>query len=182
VDRDGKTVFTHEPETRRAVSQETARFVDDILNGVIQSGTGTRAKLPDGRPAAGKTGTTSDYADAWFVGYTPQLSTAVWMGSPSGTADKMNNVGGIRVTGGSYPARIWEAYMAPAMAGLPKTGFEAPPEPAKGTYLHIAGEPDRKHAPRRTTTTSTPEATVPGPDPGGDGGNGRVKPGKSGRG
>jgi len=178
LDRDGRSILKHEPETHRAVSPETARFVDDILNGVIQSGTGTRAKLPDGRPAAGKTGTTSDYADAWFVGYTPQLSTAVWMGSPSGTADKMKNVGGIRVTGGSYPARIWEAYMAPAMDGLPKTGFLPPPEAGKGTYLHITGEPDRKPATRRTTTTSTPESTPPGNDQGA-GGDGRVKPGRS---
>jgi len=59
---------------------------------------------------AGKTGTSENYADAWFVGYTPALSTAVWMGSPSGEVP-MRNVGGIDVIGGSYPARIWHSFM-----------------------------------------------------------------------
>src|SRR5207253_4561874 len=152
-DRDGKVIFEHEPETHRAVSVQTARTVNQILQGVITSGTGTRARFADRRPAAGKTGTTSNYADAWFVGYTPQLSTAVWMGSPTGTEDKMTNVGGIRVTGGSYPARIWQAYMGPAMADLEPLGFIEPPEPDKGVYLHIAGESDRKPVKRTTTTT-----------------------------
>jgi penicillin-binding protein 1A len=155
LDRNGKRVFEQEPERHRAVSATTARYVNDILSGVIEGGTGTRAKFADGRPAAGKTGTTSDYADAWFVGYTPQLSTAVWMGSPVGTADKMKNVGGIRVTGGSYPARIWQAYMGPALEGVEELGFKDPPPPPKGTYLHIEGEPDRKPAVRRPTTTTT---------------------------
>ena len=153
VDRDGKVLFHEKPVTRRAVSIETARLVNDILSGVITSGTGTRARFPDGRPAAGKTGTTSDYADAWFVGYTPQLSTAVWMGSPSGTADKMNNLGGIRVTGGSYPARIWQAFMGPALAELDPIDFVPPDEVPKGEYLHIEGEPDQ---PPATTTTTQP--------------------------
>jgi penicillin-binding protein 1A len=185
LDRDGTSIFRHEPETRRAVSATTARFVNDILSGVITSGTGTRAQFADHRPAAGKTGTTSDYADAWFVGYTPQLSTAVWMGSPVGTADKMKNVGGIRVTGGSYPARIWQAYMGPAMAALDPLGFIAPPDAPKGTYLHIDGEPDRSTAPRRVTTTSTTQATSTDPGTGGPGpgpGDHKGKPPKPGNG
>ncbi len=70
----------------------------DVMSGVVSGGTATAARFPDGRPAAGKTGTTSDYSDAWFAGYVPQLATAVWMGSPEGNVP-MRNVGGIRVTG-----------------------------------------------------------------------------------
>jgi penicillin-binding protein 1A len=164
LDRDGATIYEHEPETHRAISTRTARLVTSILEGVIESGTGTRARFADRRRAAGKTGTTSEYADAWFVGYTPQLSTAVWMGSPTGTADKMRNVGGIRVTGGSYPARIWQAYMGPAMEGEDPLEFPEPPDVPKGEYLHIEGEPTR--APTSTTTSTTEK---PSKDDGDDG-------------
>jgi len=180
VDRDGEVIFHHEPELQRAVSADTARTVNEILTGVVTSGTGTRARFADRRPTAGKTGTTSNYADAWYVGYTAQLSTAVWMGSPTGTEDKMTNVGGIRVTGGSYPARIWQAYMGPAMEGLEHIAFEDPPEPEKGEYLHIEGEPERPPA-RSTTTTTAPtspttvvgdyDETQPDPPDGGDAGD-----------
>ena len=172
-DREGKVLVRHEPETRRAVSVDTARTVNQILSGVITRGTGTRARFSDSRPAAGKTGTTSNYADAWFVGYTRQLSTAVWMGSPTGTEDKMTNVGGIRVTGGSYPARIWQAFMGPAMSGLEHLGFPDPEEAAeKGEYLHIEGEPDKPRRPRPATTTTVPaEPTDDGGGTGNDGGD-----------
>jgi penicillin-binding protein 1A len=177
LDRNGKVVFHQRPQTHRAVTARTARFVNDILTGVITGGTGTRARFPDHRPAAGKTGTTSDYADAWFVGYTPQLSTAVWMGSPSGTADKMKNVGGVRVTGGTYPARIWQAYMGPALADVEPEAFQEPPEAPKGTYLHIEGEPTRAPI-RRTATTTTTAAVEPGGGGGGTGDGGTTHPGK----
>jgi 1A family penicillin-binding protein len=177
LDRDGEVIFHHEPKTRRALSEGTARWMNEILTGVVSGGTGTKARFADRRPAAGKTGTTSNYADAWFVGYTPQLSTAVWMGSPTGTENKMTNVGGIRVTGGSYPARIWQAFMGPAMEGLEPLGFQQPPEAERGEYLHIEGEPDRAPAPRPTTTTSTPapdttEDTKPPKPPDDDDGRG----------
>jgi membrane peptidoglycan carboxypeptidase len=166
-DRDGKVLVRHEPETHRAISEQTARTVNQILSGVITKGTGTRARFADGRPAAGKTGTTSNYADAWFVGYTPLLWTAVWMGSPIGTEDKMTNVGGIRVTGGSYPARIWQAFMGPAMEGLDPIAFPAPEEEAeKGEYLHIEGEPDKPRPRPKPTTTVPAEPTDGGTDPG----------------
>jgi penicillin-binding protein 1A len=78
---------------------------------------------------AGKTGTAQNHQDAWFVGYTPQLATAVWMGDVNGERP-MLGIGGINVTGGSYPARIWHDFMASAHAGLPIVAFPAPaPEP-----------------------------------------------------
>ena len=73
-------------------------------------GTGTRAALPD-RPAAGKTGTTENYGDAWFVGYTPQLVTAVWVGYPNKLVPMTNQFHGDPVAGGTYPAMIWKTFM-----------------------------------------------------------------------
>ncbi len=110
----------------RAISEATARTATDVMQGVVGAGTATAARFPDGRPAAGKTGTTSDYSDAWFVGYVPQLATAVWMGSAGGDVP-MRYVGGVQVTGGSYPAQIWQAFMGPAMAGQPVVPFPPPP-------------------------------------------------------
>ena len=84
VAADGTVLFDLSTrEVRRVMSPETARAVNDTLGAVIADGTGTDADI--GRPAAGKTGTTNDYVDAWFVGYTPQLATAVWVGHPEGS-------------------------------------------------------------------------------------------------
>jgi penicillin-binding protein 1A len=91
---------------------------------VISHGTGTAANI--GRPEAGKTGTNQEYRDAWFVGYTPQLVTAVWMGDPKGQTP-MFNVGGIRVTGGSYPAQVWHDFMLAAMANQEVLDWPKPP-------------------------------------------------------
>ncbi|MDQ3306163.1 MAG: transglycosylase domain-containing protein, partial [Actinomycetota bacterium] len=115
VDQEGTVLLTGASEGTQAISEAAARLTTEVLEGVVSGGTATRARFADRRPVAGKTGTTSAYSDAWFVGYTPQLSTAVWMGSPSGNVE-MTNVGGVRVTGGSYPAKIWQAYMGPALA------------------------------------------------------------------
>jgi penicillin-binding protein 1A len=78
-----------------------------------------------GHPVAGKTGTAENYHDAWFVGYSPQVATAVWMGNASGEV-AMRNIRGINVVGGSFPARIWRAYMTVALAGLPAVSFVPP--------------------------------------------------------
>ncbi|MEJ5256540.1 MAG: transglycosylase domain-containing protein [Acidimicrobiales bacterium] len=90
----------------------------DILRGVIEGGTGRRANI--GRPAAGKTGTTDNNTDIWFVGYTPQLATAVWMGH----ADGQRSLG--NVFGGDTAARTWAAFMRPAHEGLPVLDFPVP--------------------------------------------------------
>jgi len=115
-DRDGKVVFEHRPKTSRAVSEKEAGVLTGALRGVVEEGTGTAARI--GRPLAGKTGTTDNYGNAWFIGYVPQLSTAVWVGRPEGDVP-MRNVRGINVTGGSFPARIFGRYMSAAMAGEP---------------------------------------------------------------
>ena len=166
-DRSGKVIFRHEDHPRRAISTETAREVIDVMKGTIASGTGTAARFPDRRPAAGKTGTTADYGDAWFVGYTRQLSTAVWVGSPIGRVE-MRNVGGRRVTGGSYPALIWQAFMGPAHEGLPILDWEKPEFVGKGVALKVPGEKPTRRRVRPSTTTvpgtspsTTPSETTP---------------------
>jgi penicillin-binding protein 1A len=84
--------------------------MNEMLMGVVNNGTGGAARI--GRPVAGKTGTTSDYRDAWFIGFTPELVTGVWVGNDDNTAMK-------KVTGGMLPARIWHDFMQPALAGDP---------------------------------------------------------------
>jgi membrane peptidoglycan carboxypeptidase len=123
------------------LSPQVSRVANLALQEVITSGTGTAARLPGLRPAAGKTGTAQNHQDAWFVGYTPQLATAVWMGSPVGEVP-MDNVGGAPVTGGSYPAQIWRAYTAAALAGDPVIGFPAPDPKQfpKPRFLRVPGE------------------------------------------
>ncbi|SDF23986.1 transglycosylase domain-containing protein [Sporolituus thermophilus] len=117
VDRNGKVLEQHTRREKIVVNERTAYLLTDMLRGVITHGTGTGANI--GRPAAGKTGTTSDYKDAWFVGYTPDLVAAVWMGY-----DNDGYLGGI--TGGSIPASIWRTFMSSALAKYPVRDFVAP--------------------------------------------------------
>jgi 1A family penicillin-binding protein len=115
-----------EPEQKRvegAVSAGNTYLISKVLEQVIQRGTGRAAAI--GRPAAGKTGTTNDYGDAWFVGYTPDLVAAVWVGYPKGRIP-MTSVHGIRVFGGTFPAQIWRAFMMRALDGVPPRGFKIP--------------------------------------------------------
>ncbi len=115
-----------EPEQERvpgAVTAGNAYLLNKVLEQVITRGTGRAANI--GRPAAGKTGTTNDYGDAWFVGYTPQLVTAVWVGYPQGRVP-MTNVHGIRVYGGTFPAQIWRNFMSAALADSPVQRFKIP--------------------------------------------------------
>ncbi|MGH9004661.1 MAG: transglycosylase domain-containing protein, partial [Acidimicrobiia bacterium] len=123
--RSGRPVIDEPPKPERRVSAALAWQVNDILKGVITGGTGTAANI--GRPEAGKTGTNQEYRDAWFVGYTPQLVTAVWMGDPK-EQTPMLNVGGIRVTGGSYPAQVWHDFMLAAMANQQVLDWQKPPD------------------------------------------------------
>jgi len=145
VSRHGRTLFENRPEPERRISAALAYQVTDVLKGVVQHGTGTAAAI--GRPVAGKTGTTQDYRDAWFVGYTPQLATAVWMGYP-GREVPMLDVGGIRVTGGSYPARIWHDFMAAAMAGQPSLDWQRPPGTLGFTVLPPVSQQPRDQGTR----------------------------------
>ncbi|MEY2404131.1 MAG: penicillin-binding protein [Acidimicrobiaceae bacterium] len=122
---DGRTVYEPHPKTAPAMKPDTAHLVDFVLQQVIARGTGTAAKLD--RPVAGKTGTTENNGDAWFAGYTPNYAAVVWMGYPEGNSKPMDNVHGVAVTGGTFPAQIWKKFMTGALADVPVAEFPAPP-------------------------------------------------------
>lgn len=150
-DADGETIFEVEKGPgEQVIKPGTARAVNHALQEVIADGTGTGAQI--GRPAAGKTGTTQDYGDAWFAGYTPNYTAVVWMGYPEGPAHRMEDVHGRSVTGGSFPAEIWKRFMDAALAGVPPKDF--PEAPAA-----LLGRP--KDQPRPPTTDpSSPTTSV----------------------
>lgn len=113
TDRAGNVVLAPVREDRRVLAPSIAKTASAMLHDVVERGTGQAAKLPVW--AAGKTGTTQAYRDAWFVGWADGLCTAVWVGYREGQVS-MTNVHGIKVTGGSFPARIWQRFMSRALA------------------------------------------------------------------
>lgn len=118
VDRNGNVLEDHSGnvESKQVVSESEVHKLTAVLEEVISQGTGGNAYI--GRPAAGKTGTTDDEHDAWFVGYTPELVTAVWIGDDTST-----NAG---YTGGTIPAAIWRDYMRAALSSYNIKGFNVP--------------------------------------------------------
>lgn len=140
TDRDGNIVFEHVPTGRQVIAESTARMVTSVLESNVQGGTGTRARLGDGRPAAGKTGTTDDYEDAWFVGFTDELSTAVWMGNPEEKEPMRGVFGRSTVTGGSFPAQVWNAFMSSALEDLPIYPFDSALGGGKSEFIFLPDE------------------------------------------
>jgi len=201
-DASGKTLIDNRlnptpPRGSRVLDPAVADNVTDILRGVIAGGTGRAADI--GRPAAGKTGTTSDFTDAWFIGYVPTLSTAVWMGwkdTEDATKRSLRNVKGYaEVFGGTLPAQTWAAYMRVATKDIPVTDFNQPPplqpvadavdeaerhgiDPGEERYPIGVGEggpyeygpaPPEAEAPTTTTSSTTTTTTEPGGAGGGPG-------------
>lgn len=115
IDRKGKIIYENKPETKQVLSERTVTLLTDMLKDVIIKGTGTGARI--NRPAAGKTGTTDNYQDAWFAGYTPNLAAIVWMG-----CDDNAQMPGI--TGGTVPAKIWQSFMNAALKDIPAKNFD----------------------------------------------------------
>jgi penicillin-binding protein 1A len=113
------------PERRRVIADWVADEVTEILEDNMTEGTGTGASLFFNRPAAGKTGTTDDHTDAWFCGYTPTLSTTVWVGYPQGLIP-MESVHGISVAGGTFPATIWNLFMRATIGNTQPAEFAQP--------------------------------------------------------
>jgi penicillin-binding protein 1A len=136
VDAEG-VLYRHRPVCKQVVAPEIAHLVTAMLQGVVSGGTGTAARLSSW-PVAGKTGTTQDYSNAWFVGYTRQVSTAVWVGFP-GTPDSLSLYFGQSVFGGTLAAPIWHDYMERVMAGMPAESFPAPPAPRYGPIPDVVG-------------------------------------------
>jgi penicillin-binding protein 1A len=206
LDRNGKVLIDNtKPKTDEVLKTEVADNLNDVLRGPLQPG-GTAGRWDLDRPAAGKTGTTSDNGDAGVVGYTPTLSTAVWMGFDDRRI-KLRGIKGVReVVGGTLPAESWNHFMKAALADVPKTDFNQPAPlravadaaqrqarrgfepglrryaagtPTGGPYVYDLPAPAASAAVTTTTSTSTTSTTIPG---GGGGGPGVTVPGQRGAG
>jgi membrane peptidoglycan carboxypeptidase len=183
LEYEGENVVLPAPKTTQAISEETARTVTSMLQGVVSDpgGTGYRAAELD-RPAAGKTGTTDDAKSVWFAGYTPELVTTVALFGQdpvSGKQVSLDGTGGAPgAAGGNFPARIWTAYMAAALDGRPVTDFPEPrgrwsagtsstpsstPSSSPSTPATApstpAGQPSTPVEPDRSGSTPTPGPT-----------------------
>ncbi|MEW2063038.1 transglycosylase domain-containing protein [Streptomyces sp. NPDC007002] len=179
VKREGVIVFQHKKKTKRAFSPMIADNVTDVLKNVVENGTGTPARL-EGREAAGKTGTTDGNRSAWFVGYTPQISTAISMfrldddeKNKDREFEEMFGTGGEKkIHGASFPASIWHDYMTGAMKGKKAIAFPEPQDPGEVVWGGGAVSPSPTPSPTPSKTpseepspTPTPTPTTPSPSP-----------------
>ncbi len=170
VEYEGLTTFDHEDiaDTKQAFTPEVADNVTDVLKTVVDEGTGTSAQL-SGRQVAGKTGTTDGNKSAWFVGYTPQLSTAISMyrmdddeSNKNRTFLEMYGTGGKdSIHGASFPAEIWHDYMEDALKGQPAKDF---PEPEPIGEI-VNDDPDPIPTPTVTEPEEEEESPSPSPSP-----------------
>ncbi|PZV06938.1 MAG: penicillin-binding protein [Leptolyngbya sp.] len=119
-DSSGNVLLDNTPQPQLVLDPWAAASLTDVLQGVIARGTGKAAQI--GRPAAGKTGTTDSQRDVWFVGYVPQLSTAVWIGNDDYSPMRSG------ATGGTYAAPVWRDFMQQALANTPAENFKRPSE------------------------------------------------------
>jgi len=124
TDAEGAPVWAPTADPIVAMDAEAAWMTTQALRGVVEEGTGQAARLD--RPAAGKTGTSQNYADAWFVGFTPDLAAAVWVGYPDAERSLLGVQGVNRVSGGTWPAEIWRRLMTEAHIGKPILDFAYP--------------------------------------------------------
>lgn len=163
-----------DPERTRVLDEADADVVNFCLRQVVERGSGTGAQVT-GQSVIGKTGTTQNFGDAWFVGATKKLTTAVWMGYPEGNAKRMDNVRGDPVTGGSLPATIFKRFMTNATRGDKSEPFPTP-ETFPGRILNtrvpyvtstIAPSTTARPGPSTTAksaaVTSVPPTTAPAP-------------------
>jgi membrane peptidoglycan carboxypeptidase len=158
-DSSGKTIFRHKADVTRAASPQSARLAAQVLEANVRSGTGTRAQIP-GQHAAGKTGTGQKSSDAWFVGFTPYLATAVWIGSPNDNSAVV--IKGTGITGANYPAEIWGRYMRAWHAGLPDRDYPSPASTRGGRLLQLPPTVDSGGASPSSSSSSTTQPLFPG--------------------
>lgn len=176
--RKGDELYKHElPEPVQVLSTNTTEMMNYMLQDVVIRGTGTRARLKD-RQAAGKTGTSQDFKDAWFIGFVPQLVTGVWVGNDDNKPMR-------KVTGGTLPATIWNQFMTGAMEGIPAATIPSNASSNDGILPWLFGSgntaPDASPAPQQipvdapfgrqspplegesTPAAPAPQATTPAP-------------------
>jgi penicillin-binding protein 1A len=178
---DGTRLYTRDDPGTQVLDPGVALTAVWTLKGVLSNGTAKAALSDFPFPAMGKTGTQDDNTNAWFVGATPQLTTAVWVGDPDAYTP-MSQIpefvaeGVPNVQGGTYPARIWRALMEPALTPLPLEDWAAPPEPTRNAvrlYLPgdeclaklVSGELPTPGSPTTTTTTTLPPESPDGSAP-----------------
>ena len=157
LDRNGRVLEEVSPEGVQVITQESAGALTSMLEDVISRGTGKRANI--NRPAAGKTGTTSDYKDAWFVGYTPDLVAGVWLGNDDNTS--MDGI-----MGGQTPAATWQSFMSKALANVPAHDFDE----VVASYRQSAKQekPSNNYTPRQSDSdnqSTRREEPQPTPQP-----------------
>ncbi|MEJ7765274.1 MAG: transglycosylase domain-containing protein, partial [Acidimicrobiales bacterium] len=163
-DSKGKVVWQHEKKTRKAMDQKEAGNINRILLRTVGEGTGKQASID--RPVAGKTGTTNDSKDVWFVGYTPQLATAVWVGHVD-SPRPLTDARGRPLFGGGPPAKIFSETMKAALQGVEGTPMQVNTPEDLGLKLPGAAPPPPPPPPPAngvpTTTTLPPFDTTPPP-------------------
>jgi penicillin-binding protein 1A len=150
-------VEEHRLTGERALSRDEAAVVTQALRGVITEGTASYYHDLDaeiGRPAAGKTGTTNNFVDAWFIGYIPQLTTSVWVGYPDERRPMVNINGLSEINGENYPLDIWSLYMQSAGQMFPEQQFDVP-----SPYLDLEIKTDGRTYVKPETTEDTDETT-----------------------
>jgi penicillin-binding protein 1A len=159
-----KNLVDH-PDYQRVLPAPVAQTVHDMLTGVVQHGTGTSAQI-SGVDVAGKTGTTTNYADAWFVGWTPQITTAVWVGFPNKLVPMTSDYNGAPVEGGTYPAIIWRNFMVQALQIL---AAENPTKSKSSTTSGLTGTTGSA-SPSTSGVSTSSSATTPATGGGTSGG------------
>jgi penicillin-binding protein 1A len=166
---DDNVLLDDRPERTRVLDREKANIVNYVLHEVVARGSGKAAQL-DAGPSCGKTGTSEDYGDAWFVGYNNRLTTAVWMGYTSSRSPMVGVQGVPKVNGGSLPALIWKRFMNrvadvacdfPVPDGFGPLSFGSSVEFEEGG-TSATSAPSRKTPP--TTAADAPEPTTPPQD------------------
>ncbi len=173
------TIQEHEPEGKEALTRDQAAAVTQTLRGVVERGTASRYRdLVDeiGRPSAGKTGTSENFVDAWYIGYVPQLTTSVWVGYPEERVPMVNINGLPEINGENYPLDIWSLYMQGAVGDLPVEQLDTPSDDLQlrlkttGRALDAptpatTGGTTRETTAQRTTPESTTPQTSPASNP-----------------
>jgi membrane peptidoglycan carboxypeptidase len=179
TDAEGNSLKPPESQCSRAMSERTADMINQMLEGVVEDGTGTQAGL-SGRDNAGKTGTTDDRKDAWFVGYTPDVSTAVWTGADGAKKISMTDItiGGQhypKVCGGCLPGPIWRTAMTGALSDTPATSFNNVEVPRGNAEDDEGEDGDQGDQDDNRPGDNRPEnPAIPRPDILGGGDNGGV--------
>jgi penicillin-binding protein 1A len=157
----------NEVKTHRVLDESVANTVDTILQGVVKNGTGKRAMLDPRIPVAGKTGTTENYGDAWFVGFTPEYTVAVWVGYPKKFQPMKTEFQGEPVAGGTFPASIWKTFMQSVIKLDPPPELkEKPTDEAAPGASAVPGAA----ATTAPSTPTTPQTQAPQTQGGGTGG------------